>query len=103
MKYLLVVILLSVCLSWTAPNDDRVRIELYSESLCPDCLNFILGTFKKAVNTADIYKIADIRVYPYGNARWAKNGSTYSFTCQHGVKECEGNIIEVCAQHLTTV
>jgi interferon gamma-inducible protein 30 len=103
MKYLLVAILLSVCLSWTISNDDRVLIELYTESLCPDCLSFILSSFKKAITTADIYKIADIRVYPYGNARWAKNGSTYSFTCQHGARECDGNIIEVCAQFLSTV
>lgn len=82
------------------PNDDRVLIELYSESLCPDCMQFILGSFSKAVKTQDIFKISDIRVYPYGNARWAQNGSTYSFTCQHGAKECQGNIIEVCALRL---
>jgi interferon gamma-inducible protein 30 len=82
------------------PNDDRVLIELYSESLCPDCIAFIKSSFAKAIKTQDIFKISDIRVYPYGNARWAKNGSTYSFTCQHGARECEGNIIEVCALNL---
>lgn len=82
------------------PNDDRVLIELYSESLCPDCISYIEGSFAKAIKTADIFKIADIRVYPYGNARWAQNGSTYAFTCQHGVRECEGNILEVCALNL---
>lgn len=100
MKYLVLAALLAVSLAISIPNDDRVLIELYEESLCPDCLSFLLSSFKKAINTADIYKIADIRIYPYGNARWAKNGSTYSFTCQHGVKECQGNIIEVCALQL---
>lgn len=100
MKHLVLVAILALCLTSMVPNDDRVLVELYSESLCPDCLAFILGSFKKAINTADIYKIADIRVYPYGNARWARNGTTYSFTCQHGVRECQGNIIEVCALQL---
>lgn len=29
-----------------------------------------------------------------------QNGSSWSFTCQHGVRECEGNFIETCALKL---
>lgn len=36
-------------------------------------------------------------MYPYGNAKKAQNGTNWSFTCQHGVRECEGNVIETCA------
>ena len=33
---------------------------------------------------------------PYGNARTTDNGDgTYSFSCQHGNLECQGNIVQV--------
>ncbi|CAM6001424.1 unnamed protein product, partial [Sphagnum balticum] len=41
--------------------------------------------------------ICNFNLYPYGNARRVQNGSSWSFTCQHGVRECEGNFIETCA------
>ena len=36
-------------------------------------------------------------MYPYGNARRTKNGTSWSFSCQHGTRECQGNFIETCA------
>jgi interferon gamma-inducible protein 30 len=47
--------------------------------------------------TQDFWKICDFNLYPYGNARRTQNGSSWIFTCQHGVRECEGNVIETCA------
>ena len=78
-------------------NDDKVHIDLFYESLCPDCQKFIQGSVKKALATPDIWKIADFILYPYGNAKTAQNGSSWAITCQHGVRECEGNVIEACA------
>lgn len=75
----------------------KVKIDLYSESLCPDCLAFIRGSLKTAVNTKDFWKICEFNLYPYGNAKRAQNGSSWAFTCQHGVRECQGNLIEACA------
>lgn len=77
--------------------DWKVRIDLYSESLCPDCLAFVRGSLKTAANTKDFWKICDFNLYPYGNAKTTKNGSNWSFTCQHGVNECYGNMVEACA------
>lgn len=79
------------------PNDDKVYIELYYESLCPYCQQFILGSLKTAANTKDLWLISDFRAIPYGNARTTQNGTSWSFTCQHGVNECVGNMIEACA------
>ena len=45
----------------------------------------------------DFWKICEFNLYPYGNARKTQNGSSWSFTCQHGPRECEGNLIETCA------
>jgi interferon gamma-inducible protein 30 len=77
--------------------DNKVKIDLYSESLCPDCLAFVRGSLKTAANTKDFWKICEFNLYPYGNAKTTQNGSNWSFTCQHGVRECQGNLIEACA------
>lgn len=77
--------------------DGKVKIDLYSESLCPDCLAFIRGSLKTAANTKDFWKICEFNFYPYGNARRTQNGSSWAFTCQHGVRECQGNLLEACA------
>lgn len=49
-------------------NDDRVRIDLYTESLCPGCMQVITTSLKTALNTKDFDKIADIHLWVYGNA-----------------------------------
>lgn len=78
--------------------DGKVKIDFYSESLCPDCLAFIRGSLTTAANTKDFWKICEFNFFPYGNARRTQNGSSWAFTCQHGVRECQGNLIEACAQ-----
>lgn len=45
----------------------------------------------------DFWKICNFNLYPYGNAKRVQNGSEWIFTCQHGPRECEGNVIEACA------
>lgn len=81
---------------------EKVKVDLYSESLCPDCLAFIKSSLKTAANTKDFWKICDFNLYPYGNAKRSQNGSLWNFTCQHGVKECQGNLIEACANKKAT-
>ena len=49
-------------------SDDRVKIDVYGETLCPDTIRFIMRSFKKAIYTQDIEKIADINFYNYGKA-----------------------------------
>ncbi len=48
------------------------------------------------IKCVNLVGILDLRLYPYGNARQsrAKDGS-WKFTCQHGPKECLGNVLEV--------
>merc|ERR1711862_678776 len=78
-------------------DDSPVLVELYYESFCPGCRNFITTmlypTFDK-LRDAGIMKVA---IYPYGNAHESKNpDGSWKFDCQHGEKECLGNILEVC-------
>ena len=81
-------------------DDTPVLVELYYESLCPGCRNFIstmlYPTFDKLRDTG----IVKFGLYPYGNAQQSqeKDGS-WNITCQHGQRECEGNLLEVCLMH----
>ena len=75
------------------------KIEVYIESLCPDCVNFITKSFKEFYEKVKNPNIVEIDFIPYGNAHESFNTSTnkYDFTCQHGENECYGNLIETCA------
>jgi len=51
-----------------------------------------------------IGEIITFRDFPYGNANEKQNADgTWTYTCQHGVSECEGNMYEDCAmEHYNT-
>jgi len=74
-----------------------VTVELYYESFCPGCRQFIttqlFPTFNKLKDTG----IMKVGLFPYGNAREQQlpDGS-WKFQCQHGGRECQGNILEAC-------
>jgi len=85
--------LLSV-LAASSKSDDRVRYDLYVESLCPDCIGLITESIAPALAVPGFLEIADLNFIPYGNAKRADNGT---ITCQHGEPECYGNKIEACA------
>ena len=75
------------------------KIEVYIESLCPDCVNFITKSFKDFYEKVKNPNLIELDFIPFGNAHEVFNTSTnkYDFTCQHGENECYGNLIETCA------
>lgn len=73
----------------------KVNFELYYESLCPDCKEFITKQLYPTYQA--IGSVINITLVPYGNAEEQKRGDHYEFTCQHGKEECVGNLIETCA------
>ncbi|CAH1773968.1 unnamed protein product [Owenia fusiformis] len=83
-----------------AVNDKAkpVNVTLYYESLCPGCRAFITQQLFPAFNK--IRKIMNVTLIPYGNAHEKQSGDKWVFTCQHGVEECIGNIIESCTIHI---
>lgn len=90
-NFILIALLVIACVTFKikqdivqTPNDDRVKVDLYLESLCPDCKAFVGGALKKAANTKDFWKICDFNFFSYGNARRVQNGSSWNITCQHG-------------------
>jgi len=40
--------------------------------------------------------MVNITIYPYGNANERQAGSEWTFSCQHGAQECDGNMVETC-------
>ena len=75
------------------------KIQVYIESLCPDCINFITKSFKDFYEKVKKPNLAEIEFIPFGNGKEVYNISTkkYDFSCQHGDNECYGNLIETCA------
>ncbi|XP_071687970.1 gamma-interferon-responsive lysosomal thiol protein-like [Rutidosis leptorrhynchoides] len=72
---------------------EKVQVGVYYESLCPYCENFIVN-YLIDVFIEGIDAIADVKLFPYGNAKVNANGN---ITCQHGEQECVLNTVEACA------
>lgn len=73
----------------------KVKVDFYTESLCPGCIQFSTGTLAPALKS--IGSIIDLSLYPYGNAQ--TDPETGDITCQHGELECQLNVMENCAIH----
>lgn len=96
------------------PAAKAVTINLYYETRCPDCVEFINQTLRPLWNNKDIRPHLNITMNPYGNAMsipvakvsegykfWHPNttseGWEFVHICQHGTDECLGNLIQACA------
>ncbi|KAL2899303.1 Gamma-interferon-responsive lysosomal thiol protein [Bienertia sinuspersici] len=84
--------IIQVCLG-SSNVADIVKLDLYYESLCPSCSNFITNKLP-IIFINGIIDIVDLHLFPRGNAKLASNNS---FTCQHGPDECLLNTVEACA------
>jgi interferon gamma-inducible protein 30 len=104
MKYILLsLLLIQASLVSSLKNSNNIPvIDVFIESLCPDCMEFIGGSFKQYQSAVDHEQLAVVNFYPFGNAKESWNGSNWTFECQHGPNECYGNTIEACAlNHLS--
>lgn len=52
---------------------EKVKVELYSESLCPYCAEFIVNYLNPFFNNG-IIDIVELRIIPYGNAHVDSSG-----------------------------
>ena len=76
---------------------EPVLVELYYESLCPGCRQFITGMLGPTWDLMKDTGTMQVAVYPYGNAdQTQKPDGSWVISCQHGDKECLGNKLEVC-------
>jgi len=78
-------------------EEPPITIELYYESFCPGCRAFVTGMLYPAFEKLKDTGIMKVMLYPYGNAHEKqKPDGSWDFECQHGSKECVGNLLEVC-------
>jgi interferon gamma-inducible protein 30 len=75
-----------------------VLLEVYYETLCPDSKAFIVNQLYPTVQ--QINDIINVSLVPYGKATEKQNGDNWVFTCQHGPRECVGNVIQACALNI---
>jgi hypothetical protein len=88
-----------------------VHIELYYETRCPDCVEFINGSLAALWQSKELREHYEITMYPYGNAQsvpmrdvsegyrfWhpEQKGFEMVHICQHGNDECFGNLVQAC-------
>ncbi|KAJ8951006.1 hypothetical protein NQ318_006390 [Aromia moschata] len=76
--------------------EDKVKIDVLFESLCPDSRHFIKNQLYP--NWKDIAPYVNLNLVPFGKS-WSTEGGT-KFICQHGPEECKGNKILSCALKL---
>jgi interferon gamma-inducible protein 30 len=93
LKAFLTIFLFSIITAQSIP-----KIDIFTESLCPDCMEFLQASLSAYQSNPSKTQLADIYIYTYGNAHESWNGSKWVFECQHGNNECYGNFIETCAK-----
>merc|ERR1712013_325430 len=90
-------LLLCVALGCSA---ETVQIDVIYESLCPDSTRFISQQIPPMYEA--IGQHVEIRFRPYGFASTTEVDGSYQFECQHGERECYGNIVQACTVHYTS-
>ncbi|XP_063390603.1 GILT-like protein 1 [Cydia fagiglandana] len=75
-------------------EDNKVKIALYYESLCPDSKRFI--TEQLAPVWRDFKGSVKVKLVPYGKSTHDKVNGKWQFNCHHGPDECYGNKVQAC-------
>ena len=67
----------------TLVSAERLTVDVYTESLCPDCIDFIKYSLSEATATENIEKMVQIRIVPYGNVKRSVDSETgkWVFDC----------------------
>lgn len=94
MKFILLALILATTVS---ACDNRVKVTLYSEGGWTGCQNYMSGTWKTAIYTEHIDRIAIFEDVPYGLTQ-AGTGP-WTFDCEYGADECLGHLYQICALH----
>ncbi|XP_045489747.1 gamma-interferon-inducible lysosomal thiol reductase isoform X1 [Pieris rapae] len=75
-------------------DDNKVKIAVYYESLCPDSKAFI--TTQLAPIWREMRGSVKVKLVPYGKSTHDKPNGKWLFNCHHGEDECYGNKLQAC-------
>ncbi|GIY75851.1 GILT-like protein 1 [Caerostris extrusa] len=81
----------------SAAKGDKVNLDVYYETNCPDSMRFIVNQLSPTFR--DLEDIVDVRLIPFGKAQalYDPTSNKYEFQCHHGFAECYGNTVQGCA------
>ncbi|KAJ8686501.1 hypothetical protein QAD02_022295 [Eretmocerus hayati] len=82
-----------------AGDENKIKVDVYYESLCSDSIYFITKELAPAFNHPEVKKFLKVNLVPFGKASWSvgDGAQPVQFHCQHGEKECYGNKAQSCA------
>ena len=60
----------------TSSESNKVTVDVYYETLCPDSEDFIVKDLIKLFESG-LISIVDLKLYPYGNAKLGSNNTIY--------------------------
>jgi len=82
----------------TTPKPDLkvVKLDVYYECLCPDSRYFVLHELLPTFEA--VGSMLEVNMWPYGKATTRVTNDGYEFDCQHGEKECTGNMFHACVE-----
>lgn len=94
-------VLVQVAVSRTAEtvnSDKPVMLQLYYETLCQDSKRFVMNQLEPIFRILGP-KYLMVEFIPYGHASTTAlaGNAGYTFVCQNGPTECEGNMRQNCA------
>jgi len=90
-----VVVLFQGCQVHALSTPPTVDVRVYYEALCPDSIKFITKQMWPAWQKLKDHGL-NIDFVPYGKASTFPSGDGFSFKCQHGPRECKGNLYQAC-------
>jgi len=97
MKSIALLFLVFVAGASAQESAKKLKVSVYYETLCGDSKRFIRSQLYP-VKTSPLGEHFDVELVPYGKASTVKVSETsYSFECQHGKPECDGNKMHACA------
>ena len=84
-----------------ANTSSPLTINLYYESMCPYCSQFITTSINEFYNEKKFTNVV-INLIPYGLAEESSNlfKGGYTYKCHHGENECLGNAVHACIEDI---
>ncbi|XP_045527688.1 gamma-interferon-inducible lysosomal thiol reductase-like [Pieris brassicae] len=81
--------------SYNTHKQDKVKVRVYYETLCPDSKHFFVRHLGPV--TEKLSDFLDVTLVPYGKATTTEKNGQYYFKCQHQEEECYANKIHACS------